>query len=372
MKILVIDDSGQSVSTQTLGTANGNVMTVPAPLASMDLILSAPFNLTGTTLSINLATGSLPGLMTAAQFASIAALGTASTQSTSSFATAAQGEKADTALQNAAAFDTAGAAASAQAFAIQRANETGTQLASTISDFSAAALLAVTWSTLTGKPTFATVATSGAYSDLSGLPTLGTAAAQNTSAFATSAQGTLAASALQSNQAITLSGDVAGSGATAITTTLASVGSAGTYSGITTDAKGRVTSGTSRSTSTASRAISTTNNSGNGYQSSSSRDSWVSGEVQISTTATIGAASSGSIILERCATNSSTGASWTEIDRLTNNQTITLAIALNSVQLLVASLRGYIPAGWFYRYRSITPTGTVTYSTTTSSEEVLL
>lgn len=31
-----------------------------------------------------------------------------------------------------------------------------------------------TWSTLTGKPTFATVATSGAYSDLSGLPTLGT------------------------------------------------------------------------------------------------------------------------------------------------------------------------------------------------------
>lgn len=31
-----------------------------------------------------------------------------------------------------------------------------------------------TWSTLTGKPMFATVATSGAYSDLSGLPTLGT------------------------------------------------------------------------------------------------------------------------------------------------------------------------------------------------------
>lgn len=71
-------------------------------------------------------------------------------------------------------FDAAGAAATAQAFAIQRANHTGTQTASTISDFSAAAISAVTWSTLTGKPTFATVATSGAYADLSGLPSIGT------------------------------------------------------------------------------------------------------------------------------------------------------------------------------------------------------
>lgn len=59
-----------------------------------------------------------------------------------------------------------------QAFAIQRANHTGTQAASTISDFSAATLLAVTWSTLTGKPTFATVATSGSYADLTNKPTI--------------------------------------------------------------------------------------------------------------------------------------------------------------------------------------------------------
>src|SRR4051812_26872784 len=43
----------------------------------------------------------------------------------------------------------------------------------------------------------AAVATSGAYNDLSGLPTLGTAAAQNTGFFATAAQGALADSALQ-------------------------------------------------------------------------------------------------------------------------------------------------------------------------------
>lgn len=193
MKILVIDDSGQAVSTKTIGTGSGSVMVVPAPLASMDLILSLPFNLVGTTLSINLATGSLPGLMTAAQFASIAALGTASTQATS-------------------AFDAAGAASTAQAFAIQRANQTGTQTASTISDFGAAAISAVTWSTLTGKPTFATVATSGAYSDLTGLPTLGTASTQATGAFATAAQGTKADSAIQPGNAGLI---VAGAGWTA-------------------------------------------------------------------------------------------------------------------------------------------------------------
>lgn len=45
--------------------------------------------------------------------------------------------------QPSSAFDAAGAASTAQAFAIQRANHTGTQLASTISDFAAAALAVV-------------------------------------------------------------------------------------------------------------------------------------------------------------------------------------------------------------------------------------
>lgn len=76
------------------------------------------------------------------------------------------------AAQDSSEFDAAGSAASAQSYAIQRANQTGTQVASTISDFSAASLLAVTWSTLTGKPTLSSVATSGAYADLTGKPTI--------------------------------------------------------------------------------------------------------------------------------------------------------------------------------------------------------
>ena len=48
---------------------------------------------------------------------------------------------------------------------------------------------------------------------------------------------------LTANQSITYSGDASGTGTTSVTLTLASVGTAGTYAKVTTDAKGRVTSG---------------------------------------------------------------------------------------------------------------------------------
>lgn len=49
---------------------------------------------------------------------------------------------------------------------------------------------------------------------------------------------------LTGNQSISVTGDATGTGTTAITLTLASVGTAGTYTKVTTDAKGRVTAGT--------------------------------------------------------------------------------------------------------------------------------
>lgn len=65
---------------------------------------------------------------------------------------------------------------------------------------------------------------------------------------------------LTGNQAITLSGDVTGSGATAITTTLANSGvTAGTYNGpYTVNAKGLVTAASSVTFNTPSRSLSTT------------------------------------------------------------------------------------------------------------------
>jgi hypothetical protein len=52
---------------------------------------------------------------------------------------------------------------------------------------------------------------------------------------------------ITANQTITVSGDATGSGTTSVALTLASVGTAGTYTKVTTDAKGRVTSGTTLS-----------------------------------------------------------------------------------------------------------------------------
>ena len=54
---------------------------------------------------------------------------------------------------------------------------------------------------------------------------------------------------LTGNQSITFSGDASGTGTTSVSLTLASVGTAGTYTKVTTDAKGRVTSGTTLSAS---------------------------------------------------------------------------------------------------------------------------
>jgi hypothetical protein len=54
-----------------------------------------------------------------------------------------------------------------------------THAAAEITDFSTAALAAVTWSSLTGKPSFATIATSGSYADLSNVPSEFTPAAHS-------------------------------------------------------------------------------------------------------------------------------------------------------------------------------------------------
>lgn len=139
-----------------------------------------------------------------------------------------------------------------------------------ITDFASAVAAVsppVSWSSLTGKPTFATVATSGnytdltgrpslaavatsgsytdlnnkptlfsgAYSDLSGKPTLGTAAATDASAYATAAQGAKSDTALQAAWAgstnITTLGTITnGTVPAANVSGLATVATSGNYS----------------------------------------------------------------------------------------------------------------------------------------------
>lgn len=176
---------------------------------------------------------------------------------------------------------------------------------------------------------------------------------------------------LTGNQTITLLGDATGSGATTISLLLATVASAGTYTGVTINAKGLVTSGTQISyNNAASLAIQTVAAAANGSQVSSTQVAHVAYTVPTSTTSTIGGASSVTVVLEICSTNSTTAANWITIATCQNSQTVTLAIALQVVQVLQQQLCGVIPIGFFRRLRSII-TGTGSASTA-SGQEVLI
>jgi hypothetical protein len=64
---------------------------------------------------------------------------------------------------------------------------------------------------------------------------------------------------LTANQTITASGDVTGTGSTSLALTLANVGTAGTYTRVTTDAKGRITTGVTRTITGTANQITVTN-----------------------------------------------------------------------------------------------------------------
>lgn len=122
-------------------------------------------------------------------------------------------------------------------------------------------------------------------------------------------------------------------------------------------------------TNNASRSFVTTAAAANGFQLSSTRDSVVSYAIQVSTTATIGGGAAGYVVLEIAATNSTTAGDWKEIARVSNSQTISLALALQSVQISGGSMMGMVPAGYYARLRTVTSSGTVSF-TYNSGQEV--
>lgn len=82
------------------------------------------------------------------------------------------------------------------------------------------------------------------------------------------------------------------------------------------------------------------------------RDVQVSYFVDTSITTSIGGTSSLTLFLEIADTNSVTAGNWTAIDKSSNGNTITLAIALQSIQPQTLKLNGTIPAGKYVRIRS--------------------
>lgn len=189
------------------------------------------------------------------------------------------------------------------------------------------------WATITGKPTFAAVAASGAYADLTGAPTIPAGTVTS-----------ITAGAGLSGGVITSSGTIS----------LPNTGTAGSYSGVTTDAQGRVTAGTNRSQSSASRSLNSA------FQISASRDAMVSYSVQITVTASIGGGQNGDVILE-IASDSGFTANVQTIAIAGTGQTYTLAIALQGVQPQTGVVSGFVPAGYYARLRTVNNTGTPSY-----------
>lgn len=122
---------------------------------------------------------------------------------------------------------------------------------------------------------------------------------------------------------------------------------------------------------TPSHSFVTTAAAGNGFQLSATRDAEVNYSCTIATAATLAAGAVGTIVLEIAATNSSTATDWKEIDRLTNGQVFSLAVAIGCTQTLASGLKGLVPKGYYLRLRTINTTGTPTY-TFNGGQEILL
>lgn len=112
----------------------------------------------------------------------------------------------------------------------------------------------------------------------------------------------------------------------------------------------------------------------NGFQVSSSRNSWVTYSVTITTATTLLATtnSSGYVVLEIAATNSTTASDWKEVGRVPSGQNNALTVAVGSLtQTGGGSLSGMVPSGYYTRLRSVIVADTPTFAYN-SGQEVLL
>lgn len=148
------------------------------------------------------------------------------------------------------------------------------------------------------------------------------------------------------------------------TCALASTGSAGTYSGVTTDAQGRVTAGTNRSFSYTTRSLNTC------YQISATRDADVSYTVEVLSTLTLTGGAFGTVYL-RTYSNSSCTTGTQELNRDGNGNTGTVVVGIATNQTGFAKLTGTVQAGSYVQIVTENTTGTPTF-TARPGQEVLL
>lgn len=100
---------------------------------------------------------------------------------------------------------------------------------------------------------------------------------------------------------------------------------------------------------TSAQSLSLVGTGATGTQISSTKDSSVRFNLSTSTTSTIGGPSTSVVTLKKCATNSATEGDWTAVGILENDQTITLALTLNSIQVFKGHVSTDVPAGWYVK-----------------------
>lgn len=329
-------------------------------------------------------------------------LGTAATHAVGDFATAAQGAKADTALQSQVQADWNSVSGASM---ILDKPTLGTAAATNSSDYATAAQGVLAATALQTAPVTTVAGRTGAITlsntDISGL---GTAATTASTAYATAAQGAKADTALQTapvtsvagrTGAITLSNtDISGLGTAATTSasayaTAAQGAKADTayqsstsipYSQLTgtpTIPAAQVQSDWNASSglgvilnkptitinnAPSSPPIVTTNAAANGAVLSTTKDVEVFYSLDLSTTANIsGNASVISLLQINPSSSATTG--WVTINKASNSQALTLAITLQSVQGTSGSLVGRIPAGYSHRIlNTIVGTASATFA----------
>lgn len=140
--------------------------------------------------------------------------------------------------------------------------------------------------------------------------------------------------------------------------------SSGSYSTVTVDTKGRVSSGTNRSYSYAARSLNSC------FQISSTRDAMATYAAEISTSISLAGGAQGTIYI-RTYTNSSCTTGAQEVTRVSNGQAGSLTVGLNITQTIAFSLSGIIPAGAWVQLVTENNTGTPTF-TARATQEVLL
>lgn len=95
-----------------------------------------------------------------------------------------------------------------------------------------------------------------------------------------------------------------------------------------------------------------------GTQISPTRHAWVLVDASSSTTANIAGNAAVDLVLKVAPTNSATAGDWIVKGRTGNSQALTLAIALQSVQVMKGQMIAFVPKGYYVKLRQPTATGT--------------